>query len=100
VDDQFMALTLQMNKQASVEKGAELLKRARSELFQPKTLYDPFRITFSILIEMINQEAAFQLAERLNDNQTIDMLLDMVKSGHGNLAVSSVKCLQNQSPQQ
>jgi hypothetical protein len=35
-------LLLQMNKQASLEKGAELLKRVRSELFQPKTLYDPY----------------------------------------------------------
>jgi HEAT repeat protein len=39
------------------------------------------------------QVAAVQLAERLNDNQTIEMLLDLVKNGQGNLAVSSVKCL-------
>jgi HEAT repeat protein len=44
------------------------------------------------------QEAAFHLAERLNDNQTIEMLLDMVKSGQGNLAVSSVKCLAKLNP--
>jgi len=52
-----MALLLQMNKRASVEKGAELLKRVRSELFPPKTLYDPFRITFSIGIASAPEDA-------------------------------------------
>jgi HEAT repeat protein len=44
------------------------------------------------------QVAAVQLAERLNDNQTIEMLLDLVKNGEANLAVSSVKCLAKLNP--
>jgi HEAT repeat protein len=44
------------------------------------------------------QVAAVQLAERLNDNKTIEMLLDLVKNGQANLAVSSVKCLAKLNP--
>jgi diguanylate cyclase (GGDEF)-like protein len=44
------------------------------------------------------QEAAFQLAERLNDNQTINVLLGMVKNGQGNLATSSIKHLAKINP--
>jgi HEAT repeat protein len=44
------------------------------------------------------QLAAVQLAERLNDHQTIEMLLDLVKSGQANLAVASVKCLAKLNP--
>ncbi len=44
------------------------------------------------------QAAAVQLAERLNDHQTIEMLLDLVKNGQANLAVSSVKCLAKLNP--
>jgi HEAT repeat protein len=44
------------------------------------------------------QVAAVQLAERLNDKQTIEMLLDLVKNGKANLAVSSVKCLAKLNP--
>ena len=44
------------------------------------------------------QEAAFKLAERLNDHHTIEMLMDMIKNGQGNLAVSSVKYLAKLKP--
>lgn len=44
------------------------------------------------------QVAAVQLAERLNDNQTIGLLLDQVKNGKGKLGVPSVKCLAKLNP--
>ena len=55
--DEFMLLLLQMDKQASLEKGAQLLKRTRSELFHPNTLDDPLRITFSMGIASAPEDA-------------------------------------------
>ena len=55
--DEFMMLLLQMDKQASLEIGAQLLKRARAERFQPKALEDPLRITFSIGIASAPEDA-------------------------------------------
>ena len=55
--DEFMLLLLQMDKQASLEIGARLLKRVRSERFQPNTLEDPLRITFSIGIASAPEDA-------------------------------------------
>jgi HEAT repeat protein len=44
------------------------------------------------------QEAAFRLAERLNDEQTIQLLMDLVKSQQGDLSVASIKCLVKLNP--
>jgi len=39
------------------------------------------------------RQAAFRLAERLNNNQTVGLLLDLATSQTGDLAVSAIKCL-------
>jgi len=44
------------------------------------------------------QEAAFRLAERLNDEQTIQLLMDLVKSQQDDLTVASIKCLVKLNP--
>jgi diguanylate cyclase (GGDEF)-like protein len=55
--DEFMMLLLQKEKQASLEIGAQLLKRVRSESFQPQTLDGPLPITFSIGIASAPEDA-------------------------------------------
>jgi diguanylate cyclase (GGDEF)-like protein len=44
------------------------------------------------------REAAFRLAERLNNKQTIDLLMNLAKSKNGDLAVSAIKCLGKLKP--
>ncbi len=44
------------------------------------------------------RQAALRLAERLNDNQTIALLLDLANTQTGNLAVSAIKCLGKLKP--
>ena len=44
------------------------------------------------------RQAAFHLAERLNNNQTIALLLELAKTQTGNLAVSAIKCLGKLKP--
>lgn len=44
------------------------------------------------------RQAAFHLAERLNNNQTIALLLELAKTQTGNLAVSAIKCLGKVKP--
>ena len=96
------------------KRGAEAINRLKKMLVLEITPEERLRILDIIdtlttdlkseLIYALNdgnprvQEAAFQLAERLNDNQTIEMLLGMIKRGQGNLAVSSVKCLAKLNP--
>lgn len=44
------------------------------------------------------RQAAFHLAERLNNNQTIALLLELAKTQTGHLAVSAIKCLGKLKP--
>jgi hypothetical protein len=44
------------------------------------------------------RKAAFRLAERLNNNQTIELLLDLAKDQKGNQAVPAIKCLGKLNP--
>jgi diguanylate cyclase (GGDEF)-like protein len=44
------------------------------------------------------RQAAFRLAERLNNNQTIALLLELANTQTGNLAVSAIKCLGKLKP--
>jgi HEAT repeat protein len=44
------------------------------------------------------RQAAFHLAERLNNNETIALLLELAKTQTGNLAVSAIKCLGKLKP--
>jgi diguanylate cyclase (GGDEF)-like protein len=44
------------------------------------------------------RQAAFHLAERLNNNQTIALLLELAKTQTGNLAVAAIKCLGKLKP--
>jgi len=39
------------------------------------------------------RKAAFRLAERLNDRQTIELLLELAKSQKGKMAVTAIRCL-------
>ncbi|MBW1999116.1 MAG: diguanylate cyclase [Deltaproteobacteria bacterium] len=39
------------------------------------------------------REAGLRLAERLNNQETVDLLLDLAKTQRGTLAVSAIKCL-------
>jgi HEAT repeat protein len=44
------------------------------------------------------RQAAFHLAERLNNNQTIALLLELAHTQTGNLAASAIKCLGKLKP--
>jgi diguanylate cyclase (GGDEF)-like protein len=44
------------------------------------------------------RQAAFRLVERLNNSQTIALLLDLANTQTGNLAVSAIKCLGKLKP--
>jgi diguanylate cyclase (GGDEF)-like protein len=44
------------------------------------------------------RQAAFRLAERLNKNKTIELLLDLASTQTGTLAVSAIKCLGKLNP--
>jgi diguanylate cyclase (GGDEF)-like protein len=44
------------------------------------------------------RQAAFHLAERLNNNETIALLLELANTQTGNLAVSAIKCLGKLKP--
>lgn len=44
------------------------------------------------------RDAAFRLAERLNDRQTVDLLLDLARSQKGKMAVTAIRCLGKINP--
>ena len=44
------------------------------------------------------RQAAFRLAERLNNSKTIELLLDLASTQTGTLAVSAIKCLGKLNP--
>ena len=55
--DEFMILLLETDKQASLEIGAQLLKRIRSDTFQSESLDEPLPITCSIGIASAPEDA-------------------------------------------
>ena len=55
--DEFMILLLETDKQASLEIGAQLLKRIRSDTFQSESLDEPLPITFSMGIASAPEDA-------------------------------------------
>ncbi|MBW2027734.1 MAG: diguanylate cyclase [Deltaproteobacteria bacterium] len=44
------------------------------------------------------RDAAFRLAERLNDSRTVELLLDLARSQKGKMAVTAIRCLGKINP--